>query len=226
MSAPAADLPDGYTYRVTRFADAILRDAFPGHFAELVEVLTAFTIDIGELTAAGGSRTPFVSRFDRSLNDRGWGARRITIETRIDDEVIARVPGHEIDMFRTGDGDDGDGDGGLYPGVAVEMEWNNKDPFFDRDLTNFHALHRSGALAVGVIVTRGPRLQEAIKDLIRDEQGRTKYGASTTHWDKLIPRVELGGGGECPLLLVGIEPARIEGLAEFVAEQGRFDVYG
>jgi hypothetical protein len=39
-----------------------------------------------------------------------------------------------------------------------------------------------------------------------------KYGASTTWWDKLVPRVNLGGGGECPLLLVGIEPERVAGL--------------
>ncbi len=84
------------------------------------------------------------------------------------------------------------------------MEWNNKDPFFDRDLTNFYTLHRTGALAVGVIVTRGPGLQQLLL-------GRrlTKFGSSTTHWNKLMPRVDLGGGGECPLLLVGIEPERL-----------------
>jgi hypothetical protein len=37
-----------------------------------------------------------------------------------------------------------------------------------------------------------------------------KYGSASTHWDKLIPKVNLGGGGECPLLLVGIEPGRID----------------
>jgi hypothetical protein len=42
-----------------------------------------------------------------------------------------------------------------YPGVAFEMEWNNKDPFFDRDHLNFQGLHREGALSVGVILTRG-----------------------------------------------------------------------
>ena len=31
-----------------------------------------------------------------------------------------------------------------------------------------------------------------------------KYGSSTTHWDKLIPKVSGGGAGGCPLLLVGL----------------------
>jgi hypothetical protein len=92
------------------------------------------------------------------------------------------------------------------------MEWNNKDPFYDRDLINFQALHHEGAIAVGVIVTRGPALQSLIGPTIRSKDGGFKYGQSTTHWDKLIPKVNLGGGGECPLLLVGIEPERIEGI--------------
>lgn len=98
------------------------------------------------------------------------------------------------------------------PGIAVEMEWNNKDPFYDRDLINFQALHHEGAIAIGVIVTRGPGLQALIGPTIRSKDGGLKYGQSTTRWEKLTPKVNLGGGGECPLLLVGIEPARIEGV--------------
>ena len=99
------------------------------------------------------------------------------------------------------------------PGIAVEMEWNNKDPFFDRDLNNFAALHREGAVAVGVIVTRGARLQELIAPVIRSREEGFKYGQSSTHWKKLVDRVNLGGGGECPLLLVGIEPERIHDIS-------------
>jgi hypothetical protein len=78
-----------------------------------------------------------------------------------------------------------------------------------------------GAIAVGVIVTRGRELQALIGPAIRSKDGGFKYGQSTTHWDKLIPKVNLGGGGECPLLLVGIEPARTTdiGLARKVKRQ-------
>jgi hypothetical protein len=97
-----------------------------------------------------------------------------------------------------------------YPGIAVEMEWNNKDPFYDRDLLNYQALHREGALGVGVIVTRGPALQSLLERTVLHAGARTsKYGKSSTHWNKLVPRVNLGGGGECPLVLIGIEPPRI-----------------
>lgn len=201
------DLPAGYTYGVTRYADLILRDAFPKRFQDVCEVLAEFRIDVHEILTGGGSRASHTRRFDSLLEQRGWGKRNITISKLIDDRLIHATRGHEIDMFAAGSTDD------PYPGIAVEMEWNNKDPFFDRDLLNFMALHREGALAVGVIVTRGPELQRIVSSTVKtgEKMASVKYGSSTTHWDKLIPRINLGGGGECPLMVIGIEPGRIEG---------------
>lgn len=209
-------LPDGYFYRVTRFADVVLERAFADRFCDLRAALESFEPTLGELIAGGGNRTPFVKRFDQSLrvmhNGRVWGARKITIEKWIgfdgDTEQVSKERSHEIDMFGVGSLSE------PFPGVAVEMEWNNKDPFFDRDLIRFRALHREDAIAVGVIVTRGPELQALLKEVIRNDWGRgpSKYGASTTHWGKLMQRMDLGGGGECPLLLIGIEPPRVQGI--------------
>ena len=95
--------------------------------------------------------------------------------------------------------------------IAVEVEWNNKDPFFSRDLNAFRLLHELDIISVGVIITRSDELQGVFDDLgfAQDKHGKwslvgSKYGASTTHWSKLLPRVNAGGGGACPLLLVGI----------------------
>jgi hypothetical protein len=208
VGTPTVALPEGYKYGVTRYADLILREAFPERFAQLVEVLEGYRIHIDELTTGGGGRASHTARFDATLAAHGWGKRNISISRLIDGKVIHETPGHEIDMFAELRADD------PYPGIGVEMEWNNKDPFYDRDLLNFQALHHEGALAVGVIVTRGPRLQELIGPTIKTgkDSGGTKFGQSSTHWNKLIPRVNLGGGGECPLLLIGIEPERIDGV--------------
>lgn len=207
IAPSVGDLPGGYQYGVTRYADIILREAFPNRFRDLQAVLTEFRIDLDELTRGGGSRATHTIRFDSLLQDRGWGKRNITISRMIDERMIHSTRGHEIDMFAPGTAEED------YPGVAVEMEWNNKDPFFDRDLLNFAALHREGALAVGVIVTRGPTLQRYIGPVIKTGRtaGSKKFGTSTTHWDKIIPRINLGGGGECPIIVVGIEPSRING---------------
>lgn len=205
------DLPAGYIYRVTRYADVILREAFPNSFNDLTSVLEEFRVDFREdIVSAGGSKASHTDRFDQSLHARGWGKRNITISRMIDDKLLHATKGHEIDMFSVGEnGDD-------YPGVALEVEWNNKDPFYDRDLLNFMALHREGAIGVGIIVTRGPELQRLItKNVSTNSSSRAeKFGASTTHWNKLMPRINLGGGGECPLILIGIEPGRVNGVEE------------
>lgn len=214
--------PSGYVYGATRYADVILKNSFPDRFTDLVGALADFHPTLDELRAGGGGRTVFVARFDASLAvmHRGtvWGKQNVTIDKSVglDGTTLrtTRSRGHEIDMFGKG------AEGQPLPGIAVEMEWNNKDPFFDRDLINFQALHHEGAISVGVIVTRGPGLQALIGPTIRSKDGGLKYGQSTTHWDKLVPKVNLGGGGECPLLLIGIEPPRITGieLAQKVAE--------
>nr|WP_306270841.1 BglII/BstYI family type II restriction endonuclease [Ornithinimicrobium sp. HY1793] len=189
-----------------------MRDAFPARFDDLWLTLENYSIGADELVAGGGNRAGHTARFDASLQRFGWGKRNITIEKFVDGRPIHRTRGHEIDMFGAGPGGAPD----PYPGVGVEMEWNNKDPFFDRDLLNFQALHREGALAVGVIVTRGPDLQQIIGPTIYGTSRSPKFGRSTTHWDKLVPRVELGGGGECPLILIGIQPERIDGFEPIV----------
>lgn len=199
-------LPAGYRYGVTRYADVILANAFPSRFAEILDTLESFEIDFeADIVAGGGGRAKHTKRFDESLYAQGWDKHNVTIEKLIDDAPIFRTRGHEIDVFRLGEGED-------YPGVAVEMEWNNKDPFYHRDLNNFAGLHREGVIAVGVIVTRGPALQPRLETGAKmGYYSGGKYGRATTHWEKLLPMVNLGAGGECPLLLVGIEDDRVTG---------------
>ena len=103
----------------------------------------------------------------------------------MDDRTIDS-PTHKVDCYRNQ--------------IALEIEWNNKDPFYDRDLNNFRLLFDLRAISVGVIVTRCDELQD-----IFDALGRgTSYGSSTTHMSKLLPRIEGGGGAGCPILVFGI----------------------
>jgi hypothetical protein len=51
-----------------------------------------------------------------------------------------------------------------------------------------------------VIVTRCNELQEIFDDLWKG----SSYGSSTTHMGKLLPRLEGGSGGGCPVLVFGI----------------------
>lgn len=213
-------MPSGFKYGVTRYADNILAYSFPQRFADIVSNLQDYYIDYPtDLKVGGGSRALHTKRHDDGLIARGWSQHNVEIEKRVDGRPIFRVKNHEIDVFSMGDD-------GNYPGIAVEMEWNNKDPFFHRDLNNFQALHREGVIAVGVIVTRGPRLSEVLKYLGKTgEYPASKYGESTTHWNKLTPMIDMGAGGECPLLCIGIEPEAVRNwplalLSEFTYSDG------
>jgi hypothetical protein len=84
--------------------------------------------------------------------------------------------------------------------VALEVEWNNKDPFYDRDLNNFRLLFDLQVIDVGVIVTRCSELQSIFDAL---ERGPS-FGNSTTHMNKLLPRLRGGSGGGCPIVVFGI----------------------
>jgi len=84
--------------------------------------------------------------------------------------------------------------------VAFDLEWNSKDQTFDRDLFAFRSFFDYDKISVGILVTRSERLDPIFRELGINH----KYGASTTHMGKLLPRLKAGRGGGCPLLIFGI----------------------
>ncbi|MER2511079.1 MAG: BglII/BstYI family type II restriction endonuclease, partial [Nitrosomonas ureae] len=119
------------------------------------------------------------------LYRRNWIEKEFKTQMVVDQNTID-TPTHRVDCFRNR--------------VALEIEWNNKDPFYDRDLNNFRLLFDLRAISVGVIITRCDDLQDIFNDLGRG----SSYGASTTHMSKLLPRIKGGSGAGCPLLVLGI----------------------
>ncbi len=90
--------------------------------------------------------------------------------------------------------------------IGLEIAWNNKNPFIDRDPNKFWLLFDLRVIDVGNIITRASNLQILFRTL--GKKIATKYGASTTHMVKLLPRLEGGGGGGCPILALGITHAK------------------
>jgi hypothetical protein len=123
----------------------------------LEAALGALSIPIEEIIGSGGGETKGTQRLRRALAELGWHKVNFTIEKRING-VQRESISHEVDHVRTF------ADGRV---IALEIEWNNKDPFFDRDLENFKRLHAEGAISVGVIVTRGSSLQDDMVQLVR-----------------------------------------------------------
>lgn len=136
-------------------AEAILRFDFPEVAIQLEEVLLASTIPIEEIIGSGGGETKGTQRLRAALKAKGWQKHNFIIQ-RIIDGVTREAQSHEVDHIRRFEGGT----------VALEIEWNNKDPFFDRDLENFKRLHADGAISLGIIVTRGAALQDQLKGLV------------------------------------------------------------
>ncbi|MDP8205739.1 MAG: BglII/BstYI family type II restriction endonuclease [Candidatus Electryonea clarkiae] len=184
-----ASFPDfvkkNYEIREWKHASAILEKDFTDEWTDILDVLTKFRLRKSWLVVGGGGKSKISSAIDKALYAKNWKEKSFFTSISIDEERHD-TPTHKIDCYKNR--------------IALEIEWNNKDPFFDRDLNNFRLLFDLRAISVGVIVTRSDELQD-----IFDNLGRGKsFGSSTTHMSKLIPRIEGGGGGGCPILVIGI----------------------
>lgn len=173
---------DIYEYR---HAGTILRNDYPAEYDQLVQLLEEFYVSHDDILTPGGRKSPIAQKFDDELYKNGWEEKQWDIKVEIDGKQFPS-PTHKVDYYRNK--------------VAVELEWNNKDPFYDRDLNNFRLLHQLDVISVGVIVTRADELQELFVELKKG----ASYGASTTRVGKLLPKIIGGGAAETPLLVFAI----------------------
>lgn len=168
-----------------RHASAILKNDFSSEWADLLAMLRAFRLRKSWIVKEGGRKTDLAQWIDDFFGARGWVEKHFDTAITVDEDK-RESPTHKVDCYKNG--------------VAFEVEWNNKDPFYDRDLNNFRLLFDLRTVSVGIIFTRCDELQA-----IFDKLGRGKsYGASTTHMSKLLPRIAGGGGGGCPIIAIGI----------------------
>jgi hypothetical protein len=185
LSALPKAITDNYEVHEWKHASAILVSDFPEEWQDIIAVLGAFRLRRSHIEEPGGRKSSIASALDRAFEARGWREKGFHTRVVVDEREM-ESPTHKVDCYKNH--------------IALEIEWNNKDPFFDRDLNNFRLLFDLRAISVGVIVTRCDSLQA-----IFDRLGKgASYGASTTHMSRLLPRIEGGGGGGCPILAFGI----------------------
>ncbi len=186
-----SNLPSGilekYEVHEYKHAVAILQQDFPNEYQDVIDVLDSFVLKRSSIETPGGRKSPISEHLDSFLYERGWIEHQFDTFISIDGNP-KRTPTHKIDCYRNR--------------VALDVEWNNKDPFYDRDLNNFRLLHDRDAISVAIIITRCTELQAIFNDLGKG----SSYGASTTHMGKLLPRIDGGAGGGCPILVFGIAP--------------------
>jgi len=168
-----------------KHACTILKGDFPNEWDDIISVLTNFRLNKSWIVKPGGRKSKVSSYIDGFLYKRGWIEKEFATKVVVDDKTMD-TPTHKVDCFKNR--------------IALEIEWNNKDPFYDRDLNNFRLLFDLRAISIGIIITRCDELQDIFNDIGRAQS----YGASTTHMSKLLPRIEGGSGAGCPIIVFGI----------------------
>ena len=175
-------------YEIHEFgnASAIFKHDYPTEFNELKSSLENFTLKKSNLIAGGGGKSKIPPTFEDPLYKNGWIEKNFDISISLDG-VENKIETHKIDCFKSK--------------IGIEVEWNNKTEFYDRDLNNFRVLHSLNALDLGIIITRCDELNDIFDTL----NIKSKYGSSTTILSKLLFKVRSGSLGGCPLLIFGIK---------------------
>jgi hypothetical protein len=179
------DIQGIYEVHEWRNAAGVLSASNPKEWDDILAVLRGFKLLRSQVIAKGKNKSPVAAAIDSQFYSRQWVEKEFDTQIVVDGNPSAS-PTHSVDCFKNR--------------VALEVEWNNKDPFFDRDLNNFRLLFELRVIDVGVIITRCDELQKIFNALGKGKS----YGNSTTHMSKLLPRLDGGGGGGCPVLVFGI----------------------
>lgn len=203
-----ADIRELYEVHDYGHAATILAVDYPDEFGELCGALRAFRFTDSAVKAPGGNETAIPKTFSRILHPLGWEPAILKAKMVVDDTEISRDT-HIIDYVKGR--------------IAFDLEWNSKDQTFDRDLAAFRAFFEYGRIAVGVLLTRDTdtlvpyfkSLGTVVDKNNKERRVLDKYGSeggSTTHMNQLLPRLDAGRAGGCPVLALGITSRlRIEG---------------
>lgn len=171
-----------------RNAVHVVSGGHPGEWRDILDVLDGFVLKKSDVIERGGRKSKISDSLDSAFYARGWEEKEFKTTFLVDDEE-RHSRTHKIDCYKNL--------------VGLEVEWNSKDQTFVRDLNNFRVLFDLQVLEAGIILTRCDELQQTFDSLGIGG----KYGASTTHMGKLLPRLSSGGGGGCPVLVFGIRAA-------------------
>ena len=150
-------------WEVQEFNDAF--DAahryFEGELLELCEVLEETVVNLErDIIASGGGRTKFVQELAGKFNKKKWKKDNIQVTNKIEfnqkiNAKVTKASSHEVDHLIIAEGE---------KLAILEIEWNNKSEFFDRDIHNILSSWEAHAVELGIIVTRGEKLNESLKE--------------------------------------------------------------
>jgi hypothetical protein len=143
--------------------ETIAKIEFSEQFEFLVSALCEWKLDVeNHIIKRGGGQADQTQDLTEKFNARGWQKNRITVQNSITFETkydarSSDSTSHEIDHII---------ENSNQRLMALEIEWNNKDEFFDRDFQAMRRLYELDIIDLGVILTRGPELEDQLKGVI------------------------------------------------------------
>jgi len=105
---------ENYEVVEVRHAVAILKVDFPDEYKDIIDLLMGFELKKEDILTAGGRKSPIANKLDSFLEHRGWVEKSFDTAIKIDGQERLS-PTHAIDCYKNK--------------VALDIEWNNKDPF-------------------------------------------------------------------------------------------------
>lgn len=171
----------------------ILQSSAPKSHQKIIKVLNSFRVKPeylefksfkSEKVKGFGNKTPMTIDLQYGCVKLGWVEKKYSVNVAINDEIYHKET-HHLDLFNE------------IERVAIEIEWNNKDPFYHRDLNNLALLHQFECIRCGVIITKA-------SDWLQ-------YGGTTTHFSKLEEFVQAGASRTCPLVVFAIKSSVVSG---------------
>lgn len=82
--------------------------------AGYIDVLTSFRLLQSYIVQPGGRKSPVAEAIDHAFYNKGWEEKNFQTKVVVDQREMAS-PTHAVDCYKNH--------------IAVEIEWNNKDPF-------------------------------------------------------------------------------------------------
>ncbi|MDR1265094.1 MAG: hypothetical protein LBK42_05895 [Propionibacteriaceae bacterium] len=202
-----------YEFFETRNAALILRATNEVAFTQVMAVLNEFELVDNDLILPGGEESGLAKRLNHAFRQRGWREARVDTEIKL---VLRLMPfadagETEIRIEESSVANEGYKVDNVYGRIALDLEWNAKDGNLDRDLAAYRSLYEAGLIDGAILITRTVDDLRALGHFIRIEAGLSEDEAkkvlstsTTTNTKKLLPRLQRGDAGGCPVLAVAI----------------------
>ena len=164
--------------------------AYPEEWADLIAVLREFRLlrsDIGELAPRGVGKSLVAIRMDHLFRAKGWEPKEFDTERTV---TTTRLKAQLTELIAT------------KQRLRLELEWNNKTEFYDRDLNNFRLLFELRVADVGITQPM-PRTSGRFRRPWQRFELRLHNNSSPNFNASL----DGGAGGGCPVLAIGMRKA-------------------